>query len=242
MAPSNPQLSIAFAGKHALTLYLPQPTQPYYPAFWQMLSSVLKEQYPQLLETVPAYCSLMLVFKDSYDHKPLLNIAQALLSTYLGKPLDTGEQGLLRIPVCYHPEFALDLEDLSQRLCLSRREIIAHHSAKTYLVYAIGFIPGFAFLGYVDDRIASPRHQTPRPQVPAGSVGIAGKQTGIYPADSPGGWQIIGRSPMCLYDPSIELYSRFGFATRVHFYEITMAEYHQWQDPIFSKIKQEKSS
>jgi inhibitor of KinA len=108
---------------------------------------------------------------------------------------------------------------------LSSQEIIRLHTEKEYTVYMIGFLPGFPYLGFVDDRIAFARKNTPMAKVPAGSVGIAGKQTGIYPIDSPGGWQIIGRTPIKLFDakrnPPVELQPGDG----VQFYEITLDEF-----------------
>lgn len=103
------------------------------------------------------------------------------------------------IPVCY--ELGEDLSEVSSRLELSNDEVIAAHSAETYRCYAIGFCPGFAFLGYLPDSISGlPRRESPRAKVPAGSVGITGKQTGVYPMETPGGWNIIGRTPLCLVD------------------------------------------
>ena len=108
---------------------------------------------------------------------------------------------LMEIPICYHLSLAPDLKTLAAEKSLSVEEVIQLHSDKTYRVYMIGFLPGFAYMGKVDARIALPRKSTPRILVPAGSVGIAGEQTGIYPLDSPGGWNIIGQTPLKLFDP-----------------------------------------
>ena len=105
------------------------------------------------------------------------------------------------IPVCY--ELGEDLSDVSSRLGISTEDLVALHSSETYRCYAIGFCPGFAFLGYLPDAIAGlPRRESPRVKVPAGSVGITGKQTGVYPMETPGGWNLIGRTPLCLVDVS----------------------------------------
>jgi len=115
----------------------------------------------------------------------------------------------VEIPVCYDREFAVDIDEVSAFAGgLSSEDVIALHTASTYRVFMLGFAPGFAYLGSVDARIALPRRASPRLQVPAGSVGIAGQQTGIYPMDSPGGWNIIGRTPLRMVslngpDPSL---------------------------------------
>ena len=108
---------------------------------------------------------------------------------------------LVEIPVCYGLGFGPDLAEVAAHCGLAEAEIIARHSAAEYRVYMLGFAPGFAYLGGLDPAIAAPRRQTPRLKVPAGSVGIAGMQTGIYPLETPGGWQIIGRSPQRLFRP-----------------------------------------
>lgn len=178
------------------------------------------------IDVVPAYCSLLVIF-DPQKHS--LDSLTAVLKKDLSQTVEhsqqTDEQRLIRIPVCYEGEFAPDLPELADKAGLTTAEVIARHSEKTYTVCCLGFIPGFAFLGYVDDGIATPRHAEPRAKIPAGSVGIAGRQTGIYPADSPGGWQIIGRTPMSLYAPEHGLYSRFEMGDAVQFYAIGSDEW-----------------
>jgi KipI family sensor histidine kinase inhibitor len=102
----------------------------------------------------------------------------------------------LRVPVCYGGEHGPDLLDVARFAGMSPEEVVAVHRRATYRVYMLGFLPGFAYMGLVDDRIAAPRHASPRVRVPKGSVGIAGRQTGIYPSDAPGGWQLIGKTPI----------------------------------------------
>jgi KipI family sensor histidine kinase inhibitor len=115
-----------------------------------------------------------------------------------GEPQGTAPERL--IPVCYGGQFGPDLRAVADWAGLSEAEVIDAHTRVTYRVYMLGFLPGFAYLGTVDSRIAMPRRPTPRVHVPAGSVGIAGPQTGIYPVESPGGWNLIGRTPVSLYD------------------------------------------
>ncbi|MFN5987596.1 MAG: 5-oxoprolinase subunit PxpB, partial [Chitinophagaceae bacterium] len=111
------------------------------------------------------------------------------------------EPNNIEIPVCYHPTFGIDLAKIAAEKNKDVEEIIQIHCSKIYRVFCLGFMPGFAYMGEVDKSIQSPRHPKPRPFVDAGSVGIAGSQTGIYPSDSPGGWQIIGRTPLTVFDP-----------------------------------------
>lgn len=110
-------------------------------------------------------------------------------------------QAPIEIPVCYGGSLGPDLPEVARHAGCSEDEVIRLHSSRIYRVYMLGFIPGFAYLGLVDERIALPRHATPRVKVPARSVGIAGRQTGIYPSASPGGWQLIGRTPIAPFDP-----------------------------------------
>ena len=111
---------------------------------------------------------------------------------------------MIEIPTAYGGEFGPDLELVAQHNNLSAAEVVQIHSDTRYLIYMIGFMPGFPYLGGMSPRIATPRKTTPRLKLPAGSVGIAGNQTGIYPAESPGGWQIIGRTPLELFRPTRE--------------------------------------
>jgi len=131
----------------------------------------------------------------------------------------------VRIPVCYGGEFGPDLASVATFAGVPSDEVVRLHSAATYRVFMLGFVPGFAYLGLVDERIAMPRHSTPRVRVPAGSVGIAGVQTGIYPAETPGGWQLIGRTPSKPFDPwrSEPFLMKAGDA--VQFYPIDRAEF-----------------
>ena len=106
----------------------------------------------------------------------------------------------IEVPVCYGGECGPDLADVARLAGMAPEEVIAIHAGVTYRVFMLGFLPGFAYMGVVDDRIAAPRHATPRTRVPKGSVGLAGRQTGIYPTLAPGGWQLIGRTPLEPFD------------------------------------------
>jgi len=113
---------------------------------------------------------------------------------------DISDRKVIEIPVEYGGAYGVDLAQVAQHAACSADEVVARHSARTYRVYMLGFIPGFAYMGRVDASIAVPRHRVPREKVPAGSVGIAGLQTGVYPVESPGGWHLIGRTAAVMFD------------------------------------------
>lgn len=209
-------------GPHALMIALPLPVTPAYPRYFQRVQESVRQAWPHCRDHIAGYRNLLLVFDGA---PPALDAIHALLAT-LDDAEHAQDSAAVIIPVCYHPDLAPDLLPLARHKGLSPEALIALHSAPLYTVYAIGFIPGFPFLGDVDARIAAPRHREPRREVAAGSVGIAGRQTGIYPKASPGGWQLIGRTPLPLYQPEAGLYSRFHVGMRVRFKPISRDEYH----------------
>lgn len=131
----------------------------------------------------------------------------------------------VRIPVCYGGEFGPDLAAVATFAHITEAEVVRLHSSATYRVFMLGFVPGFAYLGLVDERIAMPRRSTPRVRVPAGSVGIAGVQTGVYPAETPGGWQIVGRTPLKPFDPRRREPFLMKAGDGVQFYPIDRPEF-----------------
>ena len=134
----------------------------------------------------------------------------------------------LRIPVCFAKKYALDVNDICLLTNLSSDEVIEIFTGKKYKVYMVGFLPGFAYLGEVDDRIAVPRKQEPRAKIEPGYVGIAGKQTGIYPLTSPGGWQILGRTPLQFFDKEKEEPVLLRAGDEVEFFPITEDEFQNY--------------
>lgn len=223
----NAQLSWSPAGADAVMLYLPLPTEPTYPALLQALTLALCAQFPSIYDTVPAYRSLLLRYSSDINSETLAAAAEKWLDHHCAHTLVGRE---VVIPVCYQgDDFAPDLPHLCARTALTPEAVIALHSSRVYDVYCIGFVPGFAFLGYVDDALASARHAAPK-HVVAGSVGIAGRQTGCYPLDSPGGWQIIGRTPMSLYAPQRGIYSRMVPGDRVRFQPIGREAFANWEE------------
>ena len=135
------------------------------------------------------------------------------------------ERALVDVPVCYGGELGPDLGDVAAFAAGSAEEVIALHASVIYTVYLVGFVPGFAYMAEVNARIAAPRRASPRTAVPAGSVAIAGGQTGIYPSSTPGGWNIIGRTPVKPYDPSRAVPFLFQPGDRVRFRPVDRAEF-----------------
>ncbi len=130
---------------------------------------------------------------------------------------EPGQRPIIEIPVRYGGTHGPDLEAVAAFAGCSTAEVIARHSERTYRVYMLGFVPGFAYMGSVDPSIAAPRHRVPRERVPAGAVGIAGLQTGVYPVGSPGGWQLIGHTVTVMFDPAREQPSLLAAGDRVRF-------------------------
>jgi KipI family sensor histidine kinase inhibitor len=172
----------------------------------------------------PAYSSLLIDFDPlRLTHKELENLLAPFLAGFDSPDPVAARQ--IEIPVCYEPEFAPDLAEVSERSRLSSTQVVEIHSAADYFVYFLGFSPGFAYLGELPSQLHLPRLATPRKHVHAGSVGIAGAQTGIYPNDSPGGWQLIGRTPLRMFDPAGLPPSRLQPGDRVRFRPIGSAEF-----------------
>ena len=132
------------------------------------------------------------------------------------------------IPVCYGGELGPDIEDVARQHALEASDVIRIHTAGSYLVYMVGFMPGFAYLGGLDERLVTPRRSSPRTAVPAGTVGIGGQQTGVYPLVSPGGWNLIGRTPLRIFDVAREEPALLATGDRVRFHAISLAEYLAW--------------
>lgn len=177
-----------------------------------------------IVELVPTYGSLLVVYDQlAVGYAGLIEQLKILAEGLEG--VEIPDREVVEIPVVYGGEYGPDLGIVAQLNSLSEDEVIKRHSEAEYPIYMLGFVAGFPYLGGMDKSIAAPRKQTPRLKIPAGSVGIAGQQTGIYSVESPGGWQIIGRTPLKLYDADGEkpIFLRAGQSIR--FKPITEAEY-----------------
>lgn len=172
-----------------------------------------------VVDLSPAYGSVLIRFDPlRTDHRRLEALVRARLPRLVAVTLP--EPRLVEVPVCYGGAFGPDLEDLARIAGLSPREAAAIHAGTTYDAYFLGFVPGFAYLGIVPPSIACPRLDAPRRAVPAGSVGIAGEQTGIYPVPTPGGWRLIGRTPLRMFDPGRDPMALLQAGDRVRFVPI----------------------
>jgi inhibitor of KinA len=186
-------------------------------------------------DLVPAYSSLAVFYDLCLVHRRSPEAtAYDQVVHYINKKMRYNVTGQpqnkrqLSVPVCYEESFAPDMETMCDITGLNRKEIISLHTTKPYRVYMIGFLPGFAYMGEVDEALAAPRKKEPRTAIPAGSVGIAGRQTGIYPVSSPGGWQIIGRTPVSLFQKTALNPVFFQPGDEVIFYPISSHEFENY--------------
>ena len=200
---STPQVEAV--NENSIMIRFGQAIDKKWPAIIASARHFLLQKFALIItDTIPSYTTLMVCFDDDHVSAPqfVQQINEALVSWAQSPHLENRIPAHNHlIPVFYDTNVAPDLEPLSRQLQLSIAEIIQIHTQATYVVYAIGFAPGFAFLGNVDPRIEAPRLSTPRANVAKGSVGIAGAQTGIYPRSSPGGWNIIGCTPQDIFFP-----------------------------------------
>ena len=184
----------------------------------------IKAEHQEVCEVTASYTSILV---QVYSPRVKLDEFGERLVAMIGHSVVTekAEGKLIELPVYYHPDVGPDLEMVARNKGLTVAEVIAIHAGRDYTVCAIGFAPGFAFLADVDARIATPRHERPRAKVVAGSVGIADRQTAVYPMDTPGGWHLIGRCPAPLYDPEQIPLSPFELGDRVRFVPVERHDY-----------------
>lgn len=211
---------------------------------FQLYNQLLRNRHPTWLDIIPAYTTVTIVYDVLTIRQQQTSAFQWIkkeiekVTTEVETP-ETIASRKIQIPVCYDRLFALDGERLAAERNISFNELIEIHSSKTYHVFMIGFLPGFAYMGSVDQRIATPRMATPRTYVPAGSVGIAGEQTGIYPLDSPGGWNIIGKTPLKIFDSDAQESVLFHPGDSVSFVPISIQEFQTFTSSNFKLILDE---
>ena len=193
----------------------------------QTIERIKELQLEGIIELVPTYCALLVEYDAMlYSYSEICNIIEPTLEE--GMTNTTNELvTVVEVPTVYGGEFGPDLSFVASHNHLSEDEVVSIHSGTDYLVYMLGFIPGFTYLGGMDPRIATPRLSSPRTLIPAGSVGIAGEQTGTYPSDSPGGWQIIGRTPVTMYDMSKAQAALLNAGDYVRYVPIDESEFHR---------------
>ncbi len=218
-------MRIAVAGENSLIIYVSEQADAATAARVQQLTRAIEHTLGSLLiDIIPAYASILLLFNViNTDHQSVRHLLEQILATDNFTPAHTGTQ--IELHVYYSVESGPDLQRLSEIHQLTTAEVIAIHQAVEYRVYCIGFAPGFAYMGDVDPRIATPRLATPRKQVAKGSVAIADRQTAVYPAASPGGWNLIGLCPLTLFDPHATPIMPLTTGDRVRFYSIDRDTY-----------------
>jgi inhibitor of KinA len=195
-----------------------------------LADAIARAALPGVLDIVPAFSSVTVHFdlhevgSISEFEKALLAQAQRVEASIVGAPPPRS----VEIPVCYGGEFGPDLDAIARHARLTRSQAIAVHAEAEYRVHAIGFMPGFGYLGGLPAKLHTPRRATPRASVAAGSVGVGGAQTGVYPATTPGGWNIIGRTPLRMFDLQRSESSLLRVGDRVVFRPITEEEFARW--------------
>jgi inhibitor of KinA len=198
----------------------------------------LLEKNPQewLVEIIPAFTTVtlyydpMTVLQEKNKELPYEGIC-SILADLLSDDFEnvSASHRVMEIPVCYGGQYGPDLEEVAQIHGLSPEEVISKHTNGDYLVYMIGFAPGFPYVGGLDPDLATPRRKSPRLKIPAGSVGIAGDQTGVYPIETPGGWQLIGRTPLPLFQPDKDTPSLLQAGDRIKFVSISEDEFKEME-------------
>lgn len=194
----------------------------------QLFITLDRQGLPGIRDLIPGYRSLLVIYHPLViETEAIQERIRETCRRLEASPLPESET--VAIPVVYGDQYGPDLPWVAQYHNLVPRQVIDLHTGPLYRVYMIGFTPGFPYLGEVPEALNTPRRETPRTAVPKGSVGIAQKQTGIYPVDSPGGWQIIGWTPVQLFNPRQQPPSLLQMGDRVRFYEISAGEAGQWQ-------------
>jgi KipI family sensor histidine kinase inhibitor len=183
---------------------------------------------PGVSDIAPAFASVALFFDSPGKLEAGSEAVGAALRKRRRSAKPIAKPRLIEVPVCYGAEFAVDLEAVAKHCGCAPNEVVARHSAGRYVVRCVGFVPGFPFLSGLPAKLATPRRATPRAAVPAGSVAIGGAQTGIYPLRSPGGWNIIGRTPLRLFDVTREPAALLAAGDRVRFVHIDRKEFERW--------------
>ncbi len=206
------------AGENALIAYFGEETSPEVSGRVQAAALAVEAALgDDLIDLVPSYASLLIIY-DAMHTDHLSVSARVREAVNHGEHSTAASEGrLVVLPVYYAPESGADLEALASRAKLSVDEVVQLHTGTEYRVYAIGFAPGYAYLGEVDPRIAAPRLATPRTKVPRGAVAIADRQTAVYPAESPGGWNLIGRCPVRMFNPDADPIMPVSVGDRVRF-------------------------
>jgi inhibitor of KinA len=219
-------INIEQVSESAIMIYVTDSIDPRNSRYIAQLSAQIEAKFGTFVfDIIPSYCSILIEFNVSkMSYSTLASKLQTLISTFTLSN-DSNSSKVIELPVYYDHQVAPDLASIASAKNMSPNQVIEIHSQQIYSVCAIGFAPGFAFLGSVDDKISMPRLKKPRLIIPKGSVGIAGKQTAVYPENSPGGWQIIGNCPTKLFDPNNKQMMPFAIGDKIKFSPISQSEF-----------------
>lgn len=189
-----------------------------------MAVAMTRDPADGVVEVIPTYRSLLIYYDPALTDPERLHSSLGQMEKRIDE-IEIQPPATVSIPVCYGGELGPDLDFVAEHNKLSVEEVIEIHSGPEYRIYMIGFTPGFPFLGGLDERLTTPRLETPRTRVPAGSVGIANNQTGMYPVESPGGWRLIGRTPLKLFAPERENPFLYKAGDRIKYVPISRDSY-----------------
>lgn len=228
-------------GEHAILVEWPQVIDEFIlKDIIDFKKKIKKNNIKSLVELRSAYNSLLIIYSCCIENfKQEISVIDKIYTT--NKSLLKTKPVLWKIPVCYNDEFALDLKAISIKKKLSKNEIIKRHTQEIYTVYFIGFLPGFLYLGGLDKTLDFPRKETPRLHLEKGAVAIGGKQTGVYPNASPGGWNVIGNSPINFFDASRDSPCFIKAGDRIKFYPISLKEHQNIKTLVDANVYQIES-
>ncbi|MHC1761848.1 MAG: 5-oxoprolinase subunit PxpB [Negativicutes bacterium] len=227
-------MKFLFQGETGLVVEFGNKIDPVVNTRVHTLSRHIEKECGRLIEAVvPTYRSLLVYFDPTQiKRQTLVDNIRKIAAEFQEDAVETTAAQIVRIPTLYGGEAGPDLEFVASHNQMSVEEVIRVHTSVPYRIYMIGFTPGFPYLGGMSEKIAAPRLKTPRTCIPGGSVGIAGTQTGLYPVESPGGWQLIGRTPLKVFDPSNEHPFLYSAGDYLQFEAITTAEYARILDEV----------
>jgi inhibitor of KinA len=217
------------ASDQAVLVYLGEEVGlPAHERVLNLLRALQADRPAWLRNLQPAYCSLLVSFDPCLaDHATVeMNLRECQQRAESTRAL---KRKTVEVPVCYDPEFGLDLEEVARLHHLTPSKVVQHHCSRLYHAYFLGFAPGFAYLGDLPQEIAAPRLESPRKQVPAGSVAIAGRQTAVYPFTMPGGWRLLGRTPLSFFREDREPMTLVSLGDQVRFHPISRDEFQNWE-------------
>lgn len=224
---------IRSCGGSAVTVEFEEKIAPEVNGEVMSLARAIEAKRPRgIVETIPSFRALTVLFDSCIiSEKSVRKIIVSLSGKTSSQKL---KSRIFKIPVCYGGEFGCDLDDVAKYHGITSEEVVRRHSGRDYLIYMLGFLPGFAYLGGLDEGLVTPRLENPRTEVPAGAVGIGGEQTGIYPLSSPGGWRLIGRTPVRPFNPEAKPPILYSAGDYIRFIPIDYSEYRSIEELVLA--------